>query len=220
MEENYPFPVEYDSLFAETFSQETQYSLCGQELKIRQLFGANLGVAAPVWESALLLCRFLEQQHVELRGKRVMELGAGTGVVGILAARFGAAVTLTDLPHAVPQLQVNVSHNMPAGGWPSTPPRVLPLSWGEDHLNFTSDWDLVFGADIIYLPDTFLLLMKTLSHLCKKGAVVYFSSKMRGEHGTQRFFEECLPSRFNVALVHRDEQQNINIYKASLKTDE
>lgn len=121
-EEDDPFPVD-DSLFADTFTQENVYNLVGQELKIRQVFGANLGVAAPVWEAvranfvyfddmetcllirfelsrqwcvciclctqALHLCCYLEEQSVELRGKRVIELGAGTGVVGILAARLG-----------------------------------------------------------------------------------------------------------------------------------
>lgn len=137
-----------------------------------------------------------------------------------LSSPAGATVVLTDLPVAVPQLQSNVSDNMPASGWPSTPPRVLPLSWGEDHNNFTSDWDLVLGADIVYLRDTFPLLIETLSHLCKNGAAVYLSSKMRKEHDCPRFFEEVLPRRFNVELLHRDEKQNINIYRAFLKRDQ
>ena len=49
-DEDDPFPVD-DCLFAETFSQETVYSLMGEQLRIRQVFGANLGVAAPVWEA-------------------------------------------------------------------------------------------------------------------------------------------------------------------------
>ncbi|XP_042359425.1 EEF1A lysine methyltransferase 3-like [Plectropomus leopardus] len=217
-DEDDPFPVD-DCLFADTFSQETVYTLAGQELKIRQVFGANLGVAAPVWDAALHLCRYFEEQCVELRGKRTIELGAGTGVVGILAARLGAVVTLTDLPLALPQLQANVSANRPSGGWPSTLPTILPLSWGEDHLNFPSDWDLVLCADIIYLPETYPLLVETLAHLCMKGAVVYLSSKMRKEHKTPGFYEECLPTRFNVELLHRDDSQNINIYRASLRKE-
>ena len=43
----------------------------------------------------------------------------------------GAAMTLTDLPLALPQLQANVSLNMPSSGCPSSPPTVLPLSWGD-----------------------------------------------------------------------------------------
>lgn len=50
VDEDDPFPVD-DSLFAETFSQETVHNFVGQKLKIRQVFGANLGVAAPVWEA-------------------------------------------------------------------------------------------------------------------------------------------------------------------------
>lgn len=49
-DEDYPFPVD-DCLFEETFSQDNVYNLMGQELRIRQVFGANLGVAAPVWEA-------------------------------------------------------------------------------------------------------------------------------------------------------------------------
>ncbi|XP_054473593.1 EEF1A lysine methyltransferase 3-like [Anoplopoma fimbria] len=213
-----PFPAD-DCLFADTFSQETVFTLSGQQLRITQVFGANLGVAAPVWEAALHLCGYLEEQSVELRGKRVIELGAGTGVVGILAARLGAVVTLTDLPLTLPQLKSNVSANMPSSGWPTNLPTVLPLSWGEDHMNFPSDWDLVLCADIIYLPGTYPLLVETLAHLCKSRAVVYLSSKMREEHETPGFYEESLPSRFNVELVHRDDDQNINIYRASLRKD-
>ncbi|KAF7208486.1 EEF1A lysine methyltransferase 3 [Nothobranchius furzeri] len=212
-DEEDPFPVE-DCLFTETFSQDIVYNLMGEDLRIKQVFGANLGVAAPVWEAALHLCRYLEEQSVELRGKRVIELGAGTGVVGILAARRGADVTLTDLPVALLQLQANVSANKPPDGWPSTPPTILPLSWGQDHLNFPSDWDLVLCADIVYLPETYPLLVETLAHLCKNGAVVLLSSKMRKEHKTPSFFEEFLPSRFDVELVHRDDKQNNNIYRA------
>ncbi|XP_041834653.1 EEF1A lysine methyltransferase 3-like [Melanotaenia boesemani] len=217
-DEDDPFPVD-DCLFSETFSQETVYNLMGEELRIRQVFSANLGVAAPVWEAALHLCRYLEDQSVELKGRRIIELGAGTGVVGILAARLGADVTLTDLPLALPQLQANVSGNMPSSGWPSASPTVLPLSWGEDHLKFPSDWDLVLCADIIYLPETYPLLVETLVHLCKKETMVYLSSKMRKEHRTPYFYEEYLPSRFNVELVHRDVKQNNHIYKATLRAE-
>lgn len=126
-------------------------------------------------------------------------------------------MTLTDLPLALPQLQANVSANAPSDGWPSASPTVLPLSWGQDHLNFPSDWDVVLCADIVYLPETYPLLVETLAHLCKNGAKAYLSSKMRTEHQAPSFFEEFLPSRFNVELVHRDDEQNNNVYRASLQ---
>ncbi|XP_061911227.1 EEF1A lysine methyltransferase 3-like isoform X1 [Entelurus aequoreus] len=212
------FPAD-TCLFADTFPEDTVYKLMGQELTITQHFGANLGVAAPVWEAALHLCHYFEEHRMEWCGKRVIELGAGTGVVGIVAARLGADVTLTDLPATVPQLQDNIWANMPSSGWPSSPPAALPLRWGQDHRKFPSDWDLVLGADIVYLPETYPLLMDTLVHLCKNKAQLYLSSKMRKEHETPRFFEELLPERFDVQLVHRDHNHNINIYRAALNKE-
>ncbi|XP_062401461.1 EEF1A lysine methyltransferase 3-like [Sardina pilchardus] len=210
------FPVD-DDLFDETFSADCVYRFCGEEFKINQAFSANLGVAAPVWDAALHLCRFFEEKRFPLKGKKIIELGAGTGIVGILAARLGADVTITDLPVAVPQVQSNVSANTPSGGWPFVEPTVVPLSWGQDQKNFHSDWDLVLGADVVYQSAAYPLLLETLTHLCKDGAVVYLSSKMRKEHGTPYFYDSDLPQKFQVELVQCDQEQNINIYRATLR---
>lgn len=63
-EEDDPFPVD-DLLFADTFFQENVYNLVGQELKIRQVFGANLGVAAPVWEA--VRANYVYADHINIR---------------------------------------------------------------------------------------------------------------------------------------------------------
>lgn len=49
-EEGFMLPVD-DGLFADTFSDDSVYKFIGQELKISQVFSANLGVAAPVWDA-------------------------------------------------------------------------------------------------------------------------------------------------------------------------
>lgn len=142
-----------------------------------------------------------------------------TWVTLLFLNSVGADVTITDLPLAVPQLQKNVSANTPPGGWCSAEPAVVPLSWGQDQENFPSDWDLVLGADIVYLSDTYPLLVETLTHLCKDGAVAYLSSKMRMEHGTPCFYDGNLPQKFHVELVQRDQEQNISIYRATVRRD-
>lgn len=49
-----------------------------------------------LWESALLLAQQLVTSREQVRGKRVLELGAGVGLAGLMAHRLGATVWQTD----------------------------------------------------------------------------------------------------------------------------
>nr|KAF6368251.1 EEF1A lysine methyltransferase 3 [Myotis myotis] len=82
------FPREV-GLFADSYSEKSRFCFCGHVLSITQNFGSRLGVAARVWDAALSLCNYFENQNVDFRDKKVIELGAGTGIVGILAALQG-----------------------------------------------------------------------------------------------------------------------------------
>ncbi|KAK9842450.1 hypothetical protein WJX81_000737 [Elliptochloris bilobata] len=68
---------------------------------------------AVVWDAALVLIHFLAKGTGRnlLRGKRVLDLGAGTGAAGLAAGLLGARVLLTDLPHLLPGLTRNVAAN-------------------------------------------------------------------------------------------------------------
>jgi predicted RNA methylase len=62
-------------------------------------------------------CRYLVRAQPEgpWSGQKVLELGCGTGQLGIVLALAGAAITVTDLAHIVPLTQTNVNLNvMPA----------------------------------------------------------------------------------------------------------
>lgn len=56
-------------------------------------------VGACMWDSGYVLCALLEQEvrrnTMSLAGARCVELGAGCGLVGLMAARLGASVMLT-----------------------------------------------------------------------------------------------------------------------------
>ncbi|XP_075861994.1 protein N-lysine methyltransferase METTL21A isoform X2 [Microcebus murinus] len=61
------------------------FSFANHRIQIRQDW-RQLGVAAVVWDAAIVLSTYLEMGAVELRGCSAVELGAGTGLVGIVAA--------------------------------------------------------------------------------------------------------------------------------------
>eukprot|EP00747_Dinoflagellata_sp_TGD_P169455 gnl/TRDRNA2_/TRDRNA2_198450_c0_seq1.p1 gnl/TRDRNA2_/TRDRNA2_198450_c0~~gnl/TRDRNA2_/TRDRNA2_198450_c0_seq1.p1 ORF type:complete len:302 (+),score=40.78 gnl/TRDRNA2_/TRDRNA2_198450_c0_seq1:52-957(+) len=65
-----------------------------------------------VWRGGELLASWLPRLLPDWFGIRVLEIGSGTGVLGLGAALLGADVLLTDLPEAVPLLQRNVARNL------------------------------------------------------------------------------------------------------------
>ncbi|XP_044624255.1 protein N-lysine methyltransferase METTL21A isoform X3 [Equus asinus] len=67
------------------------FSFADRTIRIRQDW-RQLGVAAVVWDAAVVLAAYLEMGAVELRGRAAVELGAGTGLVGIVAALLGCPV--------------------------------------------------------------------------------------------------------------------------------
>ncbi|PON47134.1 Lysine methyltransferase, partial [Parasponia andersonii] len=69
-----------------------------------------------VWDSALVLAEWLaaaqDQLEFSLRGKFVIELGAGAGLPELAAARIGASrAVLTDVGALIPRLRKNVEAN-------------------------------------------------------------------------------------------------------------
>lgn len=85
---------------------------------------------------------------------RLLELGAGTGLVGIVAAAiFHVSVHLTDLPAIVPNLQANVLRNSPiiANANHAT---TGVLDWSNSSRDDGSlhKYDIILSADPLYSP--------------------------------------------------------------------
>ncbi|XP_064330253.1 LOW QUALITY PROTEIN: EEF1A lysine methyltransferase 3 [Phalacrocorax carbo] len=198
------------ALFADAFPVRRRYRLCGRVVRIAQHHGPRLGAAACVWEAALSLCRYLEQQRFDFRGRTVIELGAGTGIVGIAAALLGGDVTITDQPAALDQIRENVELNF-AGG---ARPRVRALRWGRDEAAFPRDFGVILGSDIVYAPPALPPLLGTLRHLCGPRALALLCARARGGDGgpTRRFFRQMLPPYFHVQLLQREPEHEIEIY--------
>ncbi|XP_067154922.1 protein N-lysine methyltransferase METTL21A [Apteryx mantelli] len=191
-------------------SPAATYRFAGRPVRIEQSW-AQLGVAAVVWDAALVLCAYLEAGNVDLCDRAVIELGAGTGLLGIVAALLGARVTVTDRAAALALLESNVRANLP----PELQPRaaVKELTWGRDLGSFPPGaFDLVLGSDIVYLEETFADLLRTLEHLCAEHTVILLSCRIRYERDLD--FLRMLRGRFSVHEVHYDPTKDVRIYKA------
>lgn len=80
------------------------------EIYIRELSIVNGGIGCALWDAAIILTRFL-YEHGEslLNNESILELGAGVGLPGICAGRFGNRVVLTDYIDPVVQ---NLEYNL------------------------------------------------------------------------------------------------------------
>ena len=63
-----------------------------------------------MWDAGIALLRYLAAHVDVVAGRCVVEVGAGTGIVGLAAARLGAGVTvITDMEHVCPLIRQNVA---------------------------------------------------------------------------------------------------------------
>lgn len=130
---------------------------------------------------------------------------------GHILVSVGAKVTITDREPALDFLSTNVKANVPPGSQDSVV--VSELSWGEGLQRYpAAGFDLVLGADIVYLEDTFVPLLQTLQHLCSDTTVVLLACKIRYERDTN--FLSMLKQKFTVEEVYYEKQRDIHIYKA------
>lgn len=72
------------------------------------------GIGGKVWDSSYVMLEYLNQHYTEyVKGKRVLELGSGTGILGISLCTLGPRhVTLTDYEEIVPPMRANIELNM------------------------------------------------------------------------------------------------------------
>jgi predicted nicotinamide N-methyase len=98
---------------------------------------------AELWPSGIALAEVVA--GLELRGKRVLELGAGLGIPSLVAALGGADVLATDwADEAVELLRVNAERN-------GLRLRAERVRWDEpEPLLRDAPWDVVLGADLLY----------------------------------------------------------------------
>lgn len=104
---------------------------------------ARLPYGVVLWPAAVALAHDVSVRAGALRGRRVLELGAGTGLPGIVAASLGAHVVQTDRQAlALAVCRRNGARN----GVRGIAYRIADWEAWDD----TARYDVILGADILY----------------------------------------------------------------------
>ncbi|ESW28035.1 hypothetical protein PHAVU_003G253400 [Phaseolus vulgaris] len=191
-------------------------------ITIRQL--PSEGLSFQLWPAATSLVSLLDRHRADppssplsatLNGRlRILELGSGTGIVGIVAAAtLGGHVTLTDLPHVVPNLKFNADANAGVVGPIGGELAVAPLRWGhaDDVETIGREFDLILASDVVYHDHLYEPLLETLRLLMvTKGAeregkekMVFVMAHMKRWKKESAFFRKA-KKHFHVDVLHSD----------------
>jgi len=180
--------------------------------------GSNVGFRT--WEASLRLAYYLSSEGSDfVRGRSVLELGAGAGLLSIICGRlFGAQQVLsTDgNPKVAEIIQRNIALNRP------TPEdhreehiHARHLDWTtltslEDTLSLSpqgkTKYDTIIGADITYNQDYFVPLIQTISTLNKMfpDADILISGAVRNIGTYNAFVSESKACGFDVSEIPFD----------------
>ena len=144
---------------------------------------SGAGPGGALWDGSVALAQHVAATYADggLAGQRVVELGAGTGVPGLVAAKLGASVVLTDRARALPLLRRNAELN-------SLSVSVQELEWsrrGCAALLAAGPLHLVLAAECIAHEESFDVFRDTLLALSEGGATILLANKCRDmrEHG-------------------------------------
>lgn len=127
------------------------------------------------WASSFQLAKrmaLLKKSIPHLPDKsEILELGAGTGLVGIAAAVvFSTTVISTDLPEILPNLQQNIASNQSIIDAAGAQMKVAVLDWSNpedfcvDGIAQPDKFPLIMAADPVYSPQHPELLCKAVGH--------------------------------------------------------
>lgn len=140
----------------------------------QEVLGWSAGGCAVVWSD--LLPRIVAFHGKELcSGKTVLELGAGCGLIGLVAARWASRVDITDGdPQEVSLIETNVEAHAPAECACS----ALHLDWGKEQAEEAKKagtvvergYDIILAAQVVYVPDAIKPLVETIATLLGESA--------------------------------------------------
>jgi len=138
-----------------------------------------------IWESAMVLADFLAHISSE-PPKRVLELGAGLGVSGLVAASYGHEVTITDMEDEVLDFSrisaaVNGCKNV----------TFSRLDWLSPS-DTLGQFDLIVGSEVLFSERFFQPLLKVFELYLKPDGVIYLAHDVRRQ-SLVRFFPLCEP---------------------------
>lgn len=133
------------------------------------------------WPSSLLLAAFLASDATIVRGKRVVELGAGTALPSLLCGKLGASQVLITEREDQPEMLHMIQEGIQLNGLDKC--EVKGITWGMKSLTSDVSYyeaesvDVVLGADVFYSSEDFdRLLLTVFRYMVLNNQCVFYTT--------------------------------------------
>ncbi|EPQ56723.1 hypothetical protein GLOTRDRAFT_105536 [Gloeophyllum trabeum ATCC 11539] len=168
-----------------------------------------------LWRASIALAEvILQEQHypagepfldpTALANAHVLELGSGTGLLGVLLSPMVRRYTVTDISVLLPLIRKNIILSYP--DWPKPSAKggnitveeldwvalqSMPFAARAKYVPYIDDGspDLVLLVDCIYNPSLLLPLVETLDYISGHATTVVVVSELRAEDVVRSFLE-------------------------------
>lgn len=155
----------------------------------------RLPYGVSLWPSAIALAHEVAARGSEFAGRSVLELGAGTGLPGIVAASLGARVVQTDRD----ELSMSVCRrNGERNGRHTIEYRLADWNTWDDPRRY----DRIIGSDILYGEPMHPLLRRIFEANLAPDGRVLIADPFRGM--SLRLFENLEADGWGVAMTRYD----------------
>jgi predicted nicotinamide N-methyase len=127
-----------------------------------------------IWEASIVLANYMTTTPVDPQ-RRLLEIGCGIGVAGIVAARCGHRVTMTEynrdsLNFARANARVNHTGESPL-------PEIVELDWTKPRLE--GRYHMILGSEVVYKEEYFEPLMGLFRRYLKPEGEILLAEGLR-----------------------------------------
>lgn len=145
---------------------------------------------AELWPSSLVMAEYLEKNQHIVKSKKIIELGCGLGLSGIVAGMLGGKVLMTDYQQSALDFAAkNWSRNV---GQINCSTHLL--DWRQPDLQ--EKFDLILAADVAYESKVFPHLIRTFKKMVAPNGTILITEPNR--KFARDFIEQLRKTDFEV----------------------